>query len=58
MELKEFRTKYKLSQSDVAIGVGVSLVSIQLWERSVTTPTEENNEKLEKYMQEVISKGE
>ena len=58
MDIKSFREKYKLSQTDVALKVGVSLVSIQLWERSVTTPTEENNEKLKKYMQEVISKGE
>ena len=45
-KLKDIRNEKKLSQSDVAKLVGVSLTSYQLWEREVTTPAPENLTKL------------
>ena len=44
--LKELRKAAKLTQMDLAVRVGVSLITIQLWERQVTTPKEENLNKL------------
>ena len=44
--LKELRKAAKLTQMDLAVRVGVSLMTIQLWERQVTTPKEENLNKL------------
>jgi transcriptional regulator with XRE-family HTH domain len=44
--LKELRKAAKLTQMDLAVKVGVSLMTIQLWERQVTTPKEENLNKL------------
>lgn len=48
--LRERRMALGLTQSDLAIKVGVSLVSIQLWERGVTTPKEANLNALESYL--------
>lgn len=45
-DLKMLRTKRKLTQMDVCIKVGVSLLTYQLWERGITTPNEQNYEKL------------
>jgi len=46
LDIKSLRLEKKLTQIDVAKKVGVSLTSYQLWERGVTTPTEENLKKL------------
>jgi transcriptional regulator with XRE-family HTH domain len=48
--MKDKRLALKLTQTDVAIAVGVSLVTYQLWERGVTTPTPENQKKLDKIL--------
>ena len=50
MDIKKQRKKLNLTQSDLAIKCKVSLVSIQLWERGVTTPNEENQKKLEEVL--------
>ena len=44
--MKEQRLKLNLTQTDVALAVGVSLTTYQLWEKGVTTPTPENLKKL------------
>ncbi len=44
--LKELRKAAKLTQMELAVKVGVSLMTIQLWERQVTTPKDENLKKL------------
>lgn len=44
--LKELRKAAKLTQVELAVKVGVSLMTIQLWERQVTTPKDENLKKL------------
>ena len=54
--LKKRRKALCLSQMALAKKVGVSLMSIQLWERGVTTPKEENKKKLEKVLKE-LEKG-
>jgi transcriptional regulator with XRE-family HTH domain len=46
--LKELRKAAKLTQVELALKVGVSLMTIQLWERQVTTPKDENLNKLKK----------
>ena len=48
--LKKRRKALGLSQMALAKKVGVSLMSMQLWERGVTTPKKENQEKLEKVL--------
>ena len=45
-KLREAREKLNHSQSYVAREVGVSLTAYQLWEREVSTPKPENQEKL------------
>lgn len=44
--LRELRKAANLTQMDLAVKVGVSLMTIQLWERQVTTPKDENLKKL------------
>jgi len=44
--MRDKRISLGLTQVDVAKAVGVSLVTYQLWERGVTTPTPENQKKL------------
>lgn len=44
--LKELRKNAGMTQMELAVRVGVSLMTIQLWERQVTTPKEENLNKL------------
>lgn len=51
--LKERRKKLGLSQMDLAQKVGVSLLTIQLWERGVSMPNEQNSVVLEKVMKEM-----
>ena len=48
--MKEKRLKLKLTQADVALAVGVSLTTYQLWEKGVTTPTPDNLAKLSKVL--------
>ena len=44
--LKELRKNAGMTQMELAAKVGVSLMTIQLWERQVTKPKEENLNKL------------
>lgn len=44
--LRELRKAANLTQIELAVKVGVSLMTIQLWERQVTTPKDENLKKL------------
>ena len=44
--LRELRKEAGLTQMTLAVKVGVSLITIQLWERGVTTPKTENLNKL------------
>ncbi len=46
MTLKEAREKRNFTQTYVAKKVGVSVVAYQLWEKEVSTPKPENQEKL------------
>jgi len=46
MTLREAREKHGYSQTHVAREVGVSLTAYLLWEREVSTPKPENQEKL------------
>lgn len=48
-ELKKLRKSKSVSQVDVAVAVGVSLMSYQLWERGVTKPKPENMKGLEEF---------
>ena len=45
--LKERRLALKLTQAELARRVGVTMMTIQLWERNLCGPNEENAEKLE-----------
>jgi transcriptional regulator with XRE-family HTH domain len=51
MDLKKRRNELKLSQTAVAVAVGVSLTTYQLWERGATTPRPENLVKLKRALQ-------
>jgi transcriptional regulator with XRE-family HTH domain len=46
-ELRRRRKALKISQIELARMVGVSLMTIQMWERGAATPKPENKEKLE-----------
>jgi transcriptional regulator with XRE-family HTH domain len=46
MNIREIRESKGLTQIEVAMKVGCSLSSYRLWEVGVTTPTEENQKKL------------
>ena len=46
MTLKELRKEYNMTQGDVALRVGVSLSTIQTWERGYGKPTDERLERL------------
>lgn len=43
---KEKRNALGMTQTEVAVAVGVSLTSYQLWERGASYPNEENQIKL------------
>ena len=45
-KLKEYRLSNGMTQTDIAIAVGVSLTAYQLWERGAATPTPENLQRL------------
>ena len=51
--LKEARKEKNISQIDLAAKLGVSVYTVQLWERGVSTPNEENQRKLEEFFKEV-----
>ena len=46
MNIRELRKKHELTQIELAKRVGVSMMTIQLWERGVTKPNEENYKRL------------
>ncbi len=52
-ELRKRRKALGLTQMDLARLVGVSLVTIQTWERGIGTPKPENLEKLEEVLGEL-----
>ena len=52
--MKEKRIALNLTQVDVALAVGVSLTTYQLWERGVTKPSPENTKKLEKVLNKKV----
>ena len=57
-DLRERRKALGLSQMDLAGLVGVSLLTVQLWERGVSQPKPENREKLEQVLSELEGKRE
>lgn len=42
MNIRQLRKELNMTQSTLAVKCNVSLTTIQLWERGVTTPKEEN----------------
>jgi transcriptional regulator with XRE-family HTH domain len=46
LDIKTKRKELKLSQVELAAKVGVSLMTIQLWERGAMNPSPDNMEKL------------
>jgi DNA-binding transcriptional regulator YiaG len=50
MDIRSLRKEKGLSQMGLAVAVGVSMVTIQLWERGVTTPNPENMAKLKEVL--------
>jgi len=55
--LRKRRKALGLSQMELARLVGVSLLTIQIWERGVSEPKPENREKLEQVLSELEKKG-
>ncbi len=49
--LKQRRLNLKLTQMDLAKEVGVILLTIQLWEREISSPNESNRQILESVLQ-------
>lgn len=56
MNLRKERTDNGITQLKLAAEVGVSLTTIVLWESGVTTPTEENQQKLEEALERLKQK--
>jgi len=52
-DLRKRRKALGLSQMELARLVGVSLLTIQTWERGVSEPKPENREKLEQVLAEL-----
>ena len=52
MKLKEFRTKHKYTQTQIAVICGASLFAVQTWERGCSKPMKERREKLIKLFTE------
>lgn len=50
MNIMKLRKELKMTQVELAKACGVSLTTIQLWEKEVTTPNEENLIKLKKVL--------
>jgi transcriptional regulator with XRE-family HTH domain len=57
-DLRKRRKALGLSQMELARLVGVSLLTVQLWERGVSQPKPENREKLEQVLSELEGKRE
>lgn len=55
-DLRKRRKALGLSQMELARLVGVSLLTIQTWERGVSQPNPENREKLEQVLSELEGK--
>ena len=55
-DLRKRRKALGLSQMELARLVGVSLLTIQTWERGVSEPKPENKEKLEQVLSELEKK--
>lgn len=53
INLKEVRKSLGISQMNLAKKVGVSLLTVQLWEHGISNPNEENREKLEVTIKEL-----
>jgi len=51
MDIKEQRKRLGLTQIELAVKVGVSLMTIQLWERGAMKPNPENFQKLQDVLQ-------
>ena len=51
MNIKKSRNDLGMTQTEVAVKVGVSLTSFQLWERNVSKPNETNLKKLKKVLE-------
>ncbi len=51
--LKERRNALGITQIELAEKVGVSMMTIQLWERGALNPRKENEERLEFVMREL-----
>ena len=51
MNIKEKRIELKMTQTDVAKAVGVSLAAYRLWELEAGKPNEENMKKLKAVLQ-------
>ena len=48
--LREKREALKLTQTDVAVAVGVSVMAYQMWERGASEPKPENLRKLKEVL--------
>jgi transcriptional regulator with XRE-family HTH domain len=46
LNIKELRKEQGMTQIELAVKVGVSLMTIQLWERGAMNPNAENYKKL------------
>lgn len=55
--LRDRRRRLGLSQMELARRVGVSLLTIQLWERGVGRPKDENLRKLKRVLEEAELAG-
>lgn len=51
--LKEIRASLGISQMKLAAKVGVSLLTVQLWEQGISSPNTENRKKLEMMIKEL-----
>lgn len=49
-ELRRIRKEKGLTQPQVAVAIGVSVYTYQLWEKGVTTPKPENMQKLKQVL--------
>ena len=56
MNLKKERKDIGATQIKLAAEVGVSLNTIILWENGISTPTEENQQKLEEALERLKQK--
>jgi transcriptional regulator with XRE-family HTH domain len=55
-ELRERRKTLGISQFELAKKVGVSVMTLQLWERGAGTPKTENEERLKQVLDELEEK--